>query len=742
MLTGFKSISNLQQYWRICEETYLRPPYSKACEGLAAPLVQLYSYILEYQARVICHLSRRQLKRAWQKIAGSNDWGGKRCEIESISKRCRQYIPALEAKTVQDRFNCQLQEMEESRTIQNKIRQLLEDTLHEVHSNFQDEKERALLETLSSPPTYEDDKNLNRKRVDGTCEWVFTDERFRKWRDRKTSNFLWVSAGPGCGKSVLSRSLIDEGRLSTSVIASTVCYFFFKDGESGREHSANALSAILHQLLTRHPNPGLMIEHALSIHKVFGPNLTKNFTELWKLLIKCAETPGAGEIICLVDALDECKDATERLIDKLVEFYSQNKSSGSSSLRLKFLITSRPYHNLEKEFRKLSEIGTYMHFDGDDKSDQISKEINLVIDARLPEIVPDLSDANRAVISHRLKSKGNRTYLWLHLIFGIINKSSVYSDCLSVEELLDSLPPEVFGAYEKILGKSEQESHAEILLQMLLAATRPLTLDEVNIALTLATKDKSRTSHDALDNGLWQGTFRSTVKNLCGLFITVHDSKLFFIHQTAREFLLTPPTSGDTTSKKWQGRFCMPQAHTVLSRTCLHYLSLGDFTTPTQGNSTEKKQYPFLEYTALNWVLHYTFQESRAANESVEVARRLCNCSGPQARFWIPAYLSSRYISSDGWTDLALASFLGLILVVEQLLGKGADVNAQGGCYGNAQYVASNSGHEKVVKLLLRKGAVLSEPFGATITHHHMPIRYCQTARRNRNSSVFRPSRR
>ena len=112
-----------------------------------------------------------------------------------------------------------------------------------------------------------------------------------------------------------------------------------------------------------------MIEYALLIHKVFGPNLTKNFTELWKLLIKCAETLGAGEIICLVDALDECKDATKRLIDKLVEFYSQNKSSGSSLLRLKFLITSRPYYNLEKEFRKLSEIGTYIYFDGDDKSD-------------------------------------------------------------------------------------------------------------------------------------------------------------------------------------------------------------------------------------------------------------------------------------------------------------------------------------------------------------------------------------
>jgi hypothetical protein len=39
------------------------------------------------------------------------------------------------------------------------------------------------------------------------------------------------------------------------------------------------------------------------------------------------------------------------------------------------------------------------------------------------------------------------------------------------------------------------------------------------------------------------------------------------------------------------------------------------------------------------------------------------------------------------------------------LLDKGADVNAQGGDYGNALQAASAGGHEAVVKLLLDKGA-------------------------------------
>ena len=43
--------------------------------------------------------------------------------------------------------------------------------------------------------------------------------------------------------------------------------------------------------------------------------------------------------------------------------------------------------------------------------------------------------------------------------------------------------------------------------------------------------------------------------------------------------------------------------------------------------------------------------------------------------------------------------------VVKLLLDKGANVNAQGGRYGNALLAASISGHEQVVKLLLDNDA-------------------------------------
>src|SRR4029434_11278628 len=43
--------------------------------------------------------------------------------------------------------------------------------------------------------------------------------------------------------------------------------------------------------------------------------------------------------------------------------------------------------------------------------------------------------------------------------------------------------------------------------------------------------------------------------------------------------------------------------------------------------------------------------------------------------------------------------------IARVLLEKGADVNAQGGRYGNALHAASSRGHEEVVRMLLEKGA-------------------------------------
>jgi serine/threonine protein kinase len=55
---------------------------------------------------------------------------------------------------------------------------------------------------------YERYKERNPARVKDTCQWFLQHSRYLYWRNSLTSRILWVSADPGCGKSVLARSLV------------------------------------------------------------------------------------------------------------------------------------------------------------------------------------------------------------------------------------------------------------------------------------------------------------------------------------------------------------------------------------------------------------------------------------------------------------------------------------------------------------------------------------------------------
>jgi hypothetical protein len=465
--------------------------------------------------------------------------------------------------------------------------------------------------------------------------------------------------------------------------------------------STNALCAILHQLFTN-TSTSRLINHALESHRKYGPTLTKNITALWQILIDCVTSSDTGDIICVLDALDECKeDSRLEIVEKLNEFYCQSKERPIVSSKLKFLVTSRPYSDLETSFQEFQTTATYLRFDGHEKSEQIHQEINLVIDVRLESITKGFIFEDIQKISKRLKSMDHRTYLWLHLTLDIIKKNSAnYAKRSDIEKLLSQLPPKVSNAYETILSRSTDPLRTKIFLQIMLAATRPLTLDEANFALTLATQRPEPKRHSDAD--LWPtSNFQSTVTNLCGLFVSIYDSRVSFIHQTAREFLTDSEQDGN-----WKGHFNMRQSHSTMSRSCLLYLLLPDISRPIEADNPT--QYPYLDYAANYWPLHFVSQEATGANAFRKHARMLCNTTSHHASLWAPSYLEQRYLPWKGWSDLALASYLGFSEVVEDILFKekpDIDLETSNENGRTPLSWAAQQGHEAVVKLLLEKGA-------------------------------------
>jgi len=728
MLKGLETISDLIQIYKIREDVYLK---SNPNADLEKAITQLYSHILEYQARMICHLSRKAIKRAWNNTINAGQWDEWLNEVKRLDQQCEKYLDLVGKQAEDEHWERQRLQMEESHEVGKQIFEALAAMRRDRAEEQLNDLKRDFFRTFSSP--YAEDKDFNPERVPGTCRWFLEDDRFQKWRDSPHSSFLWVSAGPGCGKSVLSRFLVDGRLVTRSLMASTVCYFFFKDGQEGRQKGENALTAILHQLYTSNIEASL-VNHALPKFKDCGTSLCQMLGELWNILVETAKDPAAGEIVCVLDAFDECdQTARSRLTAKLVSFYSDGRLEENPDLRLKFLVTSRPYDSVESEFSELSKVATFIPFDADEKYSIISEEINLVIDYQLPRLVGRKIDAEgQSQIAKHLKASVQRTYLWLYLIFDVIKrKITSHGTAKKVQRLTSSLPSTVYDAYEEILKKSSEPEMAREVLHIIIAARRPLTVAEMNVALALATSDTC-TSYDELD--LQQDdAFKSSLRDICGLFISIHDSKVYLLHQTAREFLLRKPQGAISQTPGslpiWQHTIDEEAAEQLMARVCVSLLS---FTVFVEDDITQNT---FLEYSSQHWAAHYRLTQDCASNELSNLALRICKTNEAHFERWYSIYSK---VTDKEYSELVILSKLGMHVlceqllarpslvkmlqedyvralyeasvqgydkVVELLLGKGADVNAQGGKYGNALQAASVFGHDKVVELLLGKGA-------------------------------------
>ncbi|MFL5624841.1 MAG: hypothetical protein ACJ788_04520, partial [Ktedonobacteraceae bacterium] len=162
--------------------------------------------------------------------------------------------------------------------------------------------------------------------------------QYLQWYTKSHDDLLWISADPGCGKSVLAKSLVDNELQSTDT--HTVCYFFFKDNEE-QDNLATALCALLHQLFSHQPR---LIQYAIPAWEKTGDKLQKEAQELWRRLLVAARDDEAHDVTRVLDALDECQlSDLRRLIDLLARFYTHISPSSSTMRRgrLKFLVTSR-----------------------------------------------------------------------------------------------------------------------------------------------------------------------------------------------------------------------------------------------------------------------------------------------------------------------------------------------------------------------------------------------------------------
>ena len=174
-----------------------------------------------------------------------------------------------------------------------------------------------------------------------------------------------------------------------------------------------------------------------------------------------------------------------------------------------------------------------------------------------------------------------------------------------------------------------------------------------------------------------------------------------FCHYSVKEYLMSDRI---TQLKGPASAFAIrvTEAHQLAASITVVYLL-----TAIQSESVTTDRFPFLGYAAQFWPNHVHSSTTKERPSLEYKARGIFD-----SRFisgWLKAYnLDRGYhygLLATFPPPLYYSSLLGFGDIAEWLLNNGANVNAQGGYYGNALQAALAKGHEKVVQLLLDKGA-------------------------------------
>ncbi|RYP21555.1 hypothetical protein DL765_002191 [Monosporascus sp. GIB2] len=707
-------------------EPLLLPKHRDSAAAISADLkkafennvVDLYHHVLEFQFRSVLRFFRGRLRNLGRDLLQREDWNGMLSKVQELEKTLdgdfkkindsvlRQKLEEINesAKDSLGFMRGLLSVAEEHLRVDKELLQLHKDAAKQAmsdkekkcHQLFRLTKNNNAAHELYGDATYEWYKGRVEDRVEGTCQWFLSHEHFRTWLEQDSGPLL-VSADPGCGKSVLAKYLIDHGLPRSA----TVCYFFFKDKDQNTVRQA--LCAILHQLFSHHPS---LIRHAMPEYSKNGPGLISTTASLWEILERAGQDSQAGPVILVLDALDECVESDFRdLIRMLKRLFRGDKQSRG---KIRCLLTTRPYGHIVSEFEELVDAFPYIRIPGEEESETISQEVNRVIEYRVEQLAKEkrLSKEIKDHIAQRLLRVPHRTYLWVYLVFDYLKASDFKKTKRGIESIIVVLPESVNQAYEKILDKSKEPSMVRKALSIILAASRPLTLAEMNIAMNIDVS--SRSVKDVDLEG--EEDFKLRLRSWCGLFVSIYHGRVYFLHQTAREFLLADLSPARVPSEpRWHCSITTRHAHAVLAEVCVAYLNLfnSDAILRNDGESGQCiGSSTFLGYSAKNWAAH--FREAKIGNGAAIISSALSICDPDSKSYsaWFQTYTITRYGKHPKHsTSLGVAACVGLEAVSKLLLDKGADIEAKDEYGRTPLLLAALFKYEAVVRLLLDKGA-------------------------------------
>lgn len=160
---------------------------------------------------------------------------------------------------------------------------------------------------LSPPDPLTNFNNALKRRHGTSGQWFLQSTAYTAW-EKDRSSFLWLNGIPGCGKTVLSSTVVKNLEESKAHYGSLL-YFYFDFSDTQKQSLENLVRSLIEQLYCKKENvrKDLDLLYSSCDKGRRRPNIESLCATLHNMIQQ------AGEVWMVLDALDECQTRKEYL---------------------------------------------------------------------------------------------------------------------------------------------------------------------------------------------------------------------------------------------------------------------------------------------------------------------------------------------------------------------------------------------------------------------------------------------
>lgn len=239
---------------------------------------------------------------------------------------------------------------------------------------------------------------------------------------------------------------------------------------------------------------------------------------LKEILTNMIEQPAAQGAILVVDALDECADDDRQdLIGLILKL--------SRTAHAKWIVSSRNWPTIEEQFSLTSNVRIILELN----KDAINEAVKMYVRKKVDELsqIKRYDTKTKEAVIETLLDKSENTFLWVGLACRQLSEVKLRHTMAK----LRTVPRGLAQMYERMLEQIWASDDRDICREVLATACiayRPVAMGE----LCVLAPELMKFGSDELEE----------IVKECGSFLALENGVVYFVHQTAKDFLMCKKT--------------------------------------------------------------------------------------------------------------------------------------------------------------------------------------------------------